>query len=385
MAIREIKYTVTADGIDPAAQQPGGIQGDHNATKLVFTLEQDFYESIINEADGKTVIYRFEGFDCLGKMTAGEPFPLVQTMTYPLENWLTKEGGTIKVHLVLSVMEGDNTIIDIYTFPTLLKLKENNVTAPSDYENLPNLAFVAKEAAKSAAQDAQTASNAKTKTLEAMLALESGSVIIFQGGNAKSRFSVDLAVDSEISDASENPVENRIVKKYVDNFLNDSTEARKIAEENAKKVKTIEDDLNGTQQKVEKLYVTDFGTKEVTEQNGSKTKWTYKIWSNGEAECYCDVTQLFNINTLWGGLEGKMYISSGQYNFVTFPFEFAENPNCTYSFDSNPNSVFAVPQGTENHTTTTHSFAIQFARPGISEKVEVTISWSVRGKTKEEE
>ena len=37
-AIRTIAFTVTENGIEPSAPQYAGVQGDHNAARVAFTL-----------------------------------------------------------------------------------------------------------------------------------------------------------------------------------------------------------------------------------------------------------------------------------------------------------------------------------------------------------
>ena len=388
MAIRKLGYTVYLDGLDPAARQFGGIQGEHNATELIFTLHDEIYDSVMSQSEGKAAIYRFEGFDCLGSMRATEPLPLVKNMTYSLENWLTKEGGTIKVHLVISVADGDDTVMDIFTFPALLQLKENpkgETKEPEDYKSIPTLAYRAgvyaarAEGAANKSEDmAAAAETAQQKTEEAMLALEAGSVIIFQGGNASSRFAVDVVIDGEISGVSSNPVENKVVKQFVETVLKDGTEALEKAEENEKEIDSLKKDLEEADKNIE-------GAKELgLKSHGTKDGWTYKIWNNGEAECHCTVTQTFKILQPWANTNNAMYVSSGEQNMVTFPFEFAEPPHCFYALDSYGFSVLAIPQSSA-HATTTHSIAIQLVRPAPVDSVEVKIYWEIKGKIKEEE
>lgn len=388
MAIRKLEYTVYLDGLDPAARQFGGIQGEHNATELNFTLCDEIHDSIMSQAEGKTAIYRFEGFDCLGSMRATEPLPLVKNMTYSLENWLTKEGGTIKVHLVISVADGDDTVMDMFTFPALLQLKENpkgETKEPEDYKSIPTLAYragvnaaQAKDAANKSENMAAAAKAAQQKTEEAMLALEAGSVIIFQGGNASSKFAVDVVIDGEISGVSSNPVENKVVKQFVETVLEDGTEALKKAGNNEIEIDDLKKDLEETNQNIEDakaLGLRSYGTKD---------GWTYKIWNNGEAECYCTVAQTFKILQPWANTNNTMYVSSGEQNIVTFPFEFAEPPHCFYALDSYDCSVLVIPQSSV-HATTTHSLGIQVVRPAPVDSVNVKIYWEIKGKIKEEE
>ena len=41
MFIRKINYTVTPDGITPLSLQRGGLQGEHNATGLIFNISSE--------------------------------------------------------------------------------------------------------------------------------------------------------------------------------------------------------------------------------------------------------------------------------------------------------------------------------------------------------
>ena len=290
MAIRKLGYTVYLDGIDPAARQFGGIQGEHNATELNFNLCDEIYDSVMSQAEGKKAIYRFEGFDCLGSMRATEPLPLIKNMTYSLENWLTKEGGTIRVHLVISVADGDDTVMDIFTFPALLQLKENpkgEIKEPEDYENIPTLAYragvyaaQAENAANKSEDMAAAAETAQQKTEEAMLALEAGSVIIFQGGNASSRFAVDVVVDDAISDVSTNPVENKAVKKFVEANLRVGAAAMKAADKNALDIKEMQEEADERDETIKKLE-----NRVNLESAGTSGDFYYKKYSNGEAKC----------------------------------------------------------------------------------------------------
>ena len=40
--IREINFTVSAETVTPLSKQFGGVAGEHNATKVIFTIENDY-------------------------------------------------------------------------------------------------------------------------------------------------------------------------------------------------------------------------------------------------------------------------------------------------------------------------------------------------------
>ena len=73
MAIRTINYDVSLDGINPAAQQFGGVQGDHNVTELKFTLDTSLMDSIRSHAGDNRVVYRFDGYDGSGNVCSTVP------------------------------------------------------------------------------------------------------------------------------------------------------------------------------------------------------------------------------------------------------------------------------------------------------------------------
>ena len=166
MAIRKLEYTVYADKLEPAARQFGGIQGEHNATEIVFKINQDFFDSIFEQADGKTIIYRFDAYDCVGNTLPYDPQQLTEsTVNYLLENWITKEGGNIRVHLVISILDNEETEIDAFTFPALLNLKEKprgTIKEHEEYESIPSMAYNAKVSAERS-EDAADRSEAALK------------------------------------------------------------------------------------------------------------------------------------------------------------------------------------------------------------------------------
>ena len=242
MSIRTIRYTVTAAGISPATVQKGGLQGEHRATELVFSFNENFRNQLkdMREPDGiEDFYYRFEAHTGGGakgitdeqilyvRQFANEANPL--TVTYPLENWLTRDGGTIRVYLVISYVNTENkeTLMDLYTYPALLRLDavpDAEFTDGENYESLTTLSIVAKDsaaraeaAANNAKGSAEAAAVSKQLTEEAQRALENGSEIVMLGGDASGgSVAVELVVDEELSSVSTNTVQNRVIAAAID-------------------------------------------------------------------------------------------------------------------------------------------------------------------------
>ena len=47
--IRKIDFRVNANGVEPAARQKAGMQGEHNATELKFLLDGTLYAALLEK------------------------------------------------------------------------------------------------------------------------------------------------------------------------------------------------------------------------------------------------------------------------------------------------------------------------------------------------
>lgn len=247
MAVRTVEYTVTASGIKPAVLQCGGIQCEHNATELVFSFKDEFREQLaaLREPDGfEDFYYRFEAYTGSGIKGFTEPQilyvrdkeisetnPLM--VTYPLENWLTRDGGNVKVYLVISYIDTQNseTLMDIYTYPAFLKLEpipDGEISPEEDYKSMPTLTALAKhsalraEAAADSAEDAKDKAEAAAESTNNTYVSLTEDTFVFVGGDSQTpRFKTELIIDGEMSGESDNPVQNKAAKQYVDNHISE--------------------------------------------------------------------------------------------------------------------------------------------------------------------
>ena len=223
MAIRTIKYTVSVDGISPECYMSGGVMGEHNATELEFNLESPLLLAIENRAQNSKVMYRFEGYTAIGTKNSTEPQELGDLpLVFPLEYWLTKDGGNIRVHLVISVLKDGETLMDIYSFPaliTLLSVPDATYTDGENYESITLLSESARDAAKTAKESAESALCNAERTEAAKISLEDGAEIIFCGGDAKTALDITLAIDDQVNEFSPNPVQNSAIYNYLKNSL----------------------------------------------------------------------------------------------------------------------------------------------------------------------
>lgn len=223
MSIRtEIAFTVDENGIMPNTYQLAGVQGDHNATDIVFTVTEALLARLLAAAEG-TVYYRFDGYNSAGDMKSTVPEPLAEDgspLVYTLKNWFTREGGDLQVVLVFTDVSEGTTLRELNSFPALLRLKNlpDANFADDNYESITTLSLAASEAAQRAEAAADTSEAAKEQTVDARYALENGAEFIFLGGNAAGAAEVDIVIDSELSEYSSNLVQNAAVAKEFKNY-----------------------------------------------------------------------------------------------------------------------------------------------------------------------
>lgn len=271
MAVRTIEYTVNADGIEPAVKQFAGVQNEHKATKLVFNIQNELYANLIAQSDeyGARLIYRFDGYDGEGGVCRSDTSELIGTqVTYPLEEWLTRFGGVVKVVLVLSILKENLTEMELYSFPALLQLK--NLPSGGDidkteYESLTTLA----ENAKSAADK-----------------LFGDNVFVFGGGNA-----YDENIWPPTTDEVHNPEVNLVQSKRPITSKGVYAAFKAFFERVIQPIK-------------------DYIVEEGTTDDG----WTYEKRNSGVVKCWY-VGPAVTIS--WGG-EGPLYYSTNTI-WVDFP------------------------------------------------------------------
>lgn len=183
MSIRTIKFKVEADKITPSSLQRGGLQGEHNATELVFEVADSLAELLAQASTEQRLVYRFEGHTGTGyknsTMSAEVEIPEGEfkefTLKYPLENWLTREGGNVTVFLIFSVISEDETLVDFYSYPARIQLEavpDGEYTDGKNYEGVAKLSEAAEESAERAEDAADVSEAAKEQTLDGIAKLE---------------------------------------------------------------------------------------------------------------------------------------------------------------------------------------------------------------------
>lgn len=153
MAIKTIEYKINACGITPAVEQFAGTQGDHCATKISISIDDELYSSVIDNYESSNVLYRFDVYDGEGGIWQSEVKPLEQNLSLWLEERHTRYGGKIMIYLVVAaVSQEKQTEMELYSFPISLRLKNRPQGEYQDGENYESVSALVTQAESSAAE-----------------------------------------------------------------------------------------------------------------------------------------------------------------------------------------------------------------------------------------
>ena len=126
--IRTVTFSATPSGVTPDQPQFAGVQGDHNATSVVFALD----EALVNAA----YQYRFEFVDGAGGYDTTDFVVLENSQASCLlpGNW-TGAGSTGTIRLCAVILGADNTEEQVvYTLSGRLKFASRDTGAPMETE-----------------------------------------------------------------------------------------------------------------------------------------------------------------------------------------------------------------------------------------------------------
>lgn len=140
--VREVPYTVTAHAIAPIQVQYGGVQGEHRATRLKFTLDpalESWFDkqlaagklyARVDVCDGSGVIHRSTPLELTGS------FSEFSRIYYDLDRSVTRCGGLIKACLVFLLTDGDTIIQLIKSYHAALELDSSPTYLEDDEEQI---------------------------------------------------------------------------------------------------------------------------------------------------------------------------------------------------------------------------------------------------------
>lgn len=199
MSVRTLEYAVSINGIVPANELFAGNQGDIKATKLSFNIT-----ALHERLGSENLYYRFDGYDAEGNELKGTPAELKNSngiglpnfVYYTLQKSLIRQGGRICVYLVITKKDGDNTEMELYSFPARMRLDslpQGGRVDDEEYESLTTLATNTQKYAESAEDAAKRAVSAAEN-------LSGDNIYIFDGGSDEDDTEVDFDFGFESTD-----------------------------------------------------------------------------------------------------------------------------------------------------------------------------------------
>ena len=349
--MRKLTYKVTADRqhIEPSARRWAGMQGEDNATEVVFDLSVLNYENALYRIDfHSTAVGSDPGssVDSLGEdKTIRRSIPLS----------ITQHGGEVQVTAVVTVLDsgGMETGI-VLSYPVIVYFTE---VKQQDGEKIAKSISAAEASALDAAERAEKAATdamiykdatetAAEETLNAWRNLEKDTTFVFLGGDANSSAETDLVVDKFLSEESSNPVAN----------------------------KAITDEFNSINQTLlNKIAVLEqFAPIEA----GVKDGWNFKKYADGTYECWKNVDVQLTLENEWETAPNHYYSAVEP---ASFPITFTEKPCLIVSVDNEHGDFLFTKQYT---TTENTGFLYAVSLKKYSEKQDLTFYLSAKGRWK---
>jgi hypothetical protein len=127
--IRTIEFTVDKQSVTPAVRQFAGVAGEHNATKVIFTVENDLFENIKEIAGNeKELYYRFDCFDASGALYSTVPERITDLLSpfsasILLGENITRLGGEARIVLVVTLRNSNETEMELLSVPASVCFK----------------------------------------------------------------------------------------------------------------------------------------------------------------------------------------------------------------------------------------------------------------------
>lgn len=116
-------------------------------------------------------------------------------------------------------------------------------------------------------------------------------------------------------------------------------------------------------------------------ESGTDDFWTYRKWSNGDAECWGYTTSSAVVNEAWGNIYSNPISYSFKKSLPTGLF--TSTKTCDYKVECSSNSLFTSSRGANLDATngTTSDFYV-LSPVSISSEISFYVYWNVKGKWK---
>ncbi len=170
MIVRELHYLVDINDISPKAEQNGGLQGDHNVTKIIYTLEENLL-SVISQIEDGDIKYRIQVTDGAGGFYSTDLLVLSENqISFDIPDTITAAGGVSYFYLIISkiITNENETISDniLYSFPAKIRFSNTSTSGTTSEADYAKDISSALTSAKAAAQSAKNSESVITESLQ---------------------------------------------------------------------------------------------------------------------------------------------------------------------------------------------------------------------------
>ncbi len=230
MSIRTITHNVNAERVPLDTVYYGGVRFEDNATSVQFVLDNKFKLSIEQKFKNAEITYRIDFNGEISGYNPSENLIVIDNkVTRPIPLCMTAAGEQITAVLVATALDGNGEAIGTVSsvpikiyFDSVSRDESNGVEISENLSAIEQktreICAVAKTFSNSASNSAAFATaaadcavEAMTKTEDARFALENGAEFVLLGGDALDSVGVELVIDEDFSDVSENPVQNKVI------------------------------------------------------------------------------------------------------------------------------------------------------------------------------
>ena len=224
--MREIKYTISLDGVSPSNVQFGGMQGEHNATRLNVEISGDLLAKL--EGAG----YRFEAEDGAGcRQTIAMGESISESIICKVPQSVTCNGGNVTIRLIFSKVDETEIEYILYSFPMKLRFdltSNGEITENKEASELSAAVSLAKDYAEQAkkfvGKDGISATHFWNGTVLTVTSGSGTTSADLKGEKGDSYILTDedkheiielLEIDNCLDSGSTNPVQNKAVTEAV--------------------------------------------------------------------------------------------------------------------------------------------------------------------------
>ena len=358
-----INYTLSSDGVFPEDSQCGGIQGEHKATAVCIIPDEEFMTKLESYIDsGKAVTVKIDAVTSSGELAYSETRTSGNLFSpFYLTDKVTSSGlDAVLVVRILVGKDGEKELcraqIKLYFTPSPIGMpassqkgakQELSVAAAEIIEaleekakeveeNIDAKAAVVASSAKTTARHLKQSLEALEENRQTILEFTEGTTIVFSGGDATTSSEITMVVDENLSEISENPVQNKAITAGITAAVDGAKQA--LLGELDTTAADILAEIEGVRESVAAQTV----------ETGTDGIWQYEKWPNGTFKCFGTLEATVSPTNEWANGHYYAPVSS-----VAFPEGFIGAPNLTVSVEDEGANFLATKRNTEKTGTGT--------------------------------